>query len=120
MARGISWPFRVENGEFPATSDEDVQIAESLRNLLQTKRGERLMRPDFGVNSERYLFETNNAILGQALKYEVATAIAKYEPRVAVKQIRIGQTQSELTLTIEYVVKATRQDRDLQVRFRRN
>lgn len=78
------------------------------------------MAPDYGINSDRYVFETNNAIMAEGLRFEVATAILKYEQRVIAKNIKINQSESTLTLTVEYVVKATRQDRDITVQFRRN
>jgi len=115
MATGISWPFRREGGGFPATSDDDQQIVESLTTLLQLRRGELVMATDVGGDFRRYLFENNNPALASALQYEVANLIAKYEPRVGLRQINVQQSEGDMLLIIEYFVKATRQTSTLEV-----
>ena len=78
------------------------------------------MDPGYGVNLDRYVFENNNATLDNAIKYEVSTAIRTHERRVIVRTIDVTRNldRGELTLTIQYIIKATRQDQSVGVSYR--
>ena len=69
--RGVSFPFRRSDTEFPASSSDDELIQESLIQLFQTKKGERVMRPDVGSRVYDLVFDPNNPALGDILRAEV-------------------------------------------------
>lgn len=57
-------------------------LMSSLQMLLMTKRGERVMEPDYGTSLQVLLFEPMTAELQTRVNEEIATAVAKWEPRV--------------------------------------
>jgi hypothetical protein len=67
VGRGISFPFRVDQSGSIATSTGTDGIDSSLRMVLMTAPGERVMRPKFGCKIWDLLFEPINANTGQVL-----------------------------------------------------
>lgn len=63
--------------------DSDIKILESsVKMLLKTKRGERVMEPQYGTDLQTLLFQNDpNSVLGLATQ-EVTNALARWEPRV--------------------------------------
>ena len=113
--RGIGFPFRKEGVELPVPATDDDLIAQDLLRLIQTSKGERLMRPDFGTNATSYVFSNNDATLEENLRADLMGAIGRYESRVVITNIRAIRSDSTITLTIEYVVKATQQQNSLSL-----
>tara|TARA_B110000503_G_scaffold35938_1_gene58828 strand:+ start:9980 stop:10396 length:417 start_codon:yes stop_codon:yes gene_type:complete len=60
--------------------DED-SIKESMRNLILTDRGERLMQPNLGGNINAMLFENITPSTLMLIQNQVRTTIELYEPR---------------------------------------
>ncbi len=69
-----TWSFNVGR--------DAVNLESSLRMLLLTRRGERLYDPNYGTNLSALVFALNTDDLGQAIRTEIAQAVAAYEPRV--------------------------------------
>jgi phage baseplate assembly protein W len=75
--------FRVN----PVTNDlslakNEEAVKKALINLLRTKIGTRPFRPNFGVDLDRYLFETIDYDTEIEINKEIARAIREHEPRV--------------------------------------
>jgi len=107
LLRGISFPFRKGTGAFPATATGDQLVKEDLYQLITTGIGARVMRPLFGTNVYSFIFEANDDVLATLIQAEVQSAIAKYEPRVAVEDIGTFRTDSEVVVVISYTIVAT-------------
>jgi len=60
--------------------DEDA-VKESIRNLLLTDRGERLMQPNLGGNLKAMLFENMTPATIKLIEDQARTTIELYEPR---------------------------------------
>lgn len=110
LFRGIAFPFQRGDTGFPAAAVDDTLIGDSLRQLVLTPRGSRVMRPDFGTNIMAYVFENNDEILSEVIRSEIMAAIGKYEPRVIVRAIRVTRQDTKVFAEIRYVVRATRRE----------
>ena len=106
---GLSFPFRKEKSEFPVQATDLVAIRESLLQIMSTNRGERLMRPTFGINILDYIFESNTAILGSTVRSQVVDAITRFEERILVEDVTVQRNEEVMVVGISYIVKATRQ-----------
>ena len=75
--------FRVNpvTNDLSLAKNEDA-VKKALINLLRTKVGTRPFRPNFGVDLDRYLFETINFETELEINKEIARAIREHEPRV--------------------------------------
>jgi phage baseplate assembly protein W len=62
--------------------DDADDIAESIRIILNTTPGERIMQPTFGCNLARLVFEKIDAAMLAELNHIVYHALLDFEPRV--------------------------------------
>jgi len=111
LGRGWKFPIEVDpiTGRIRSVEYED-DIAEAIKIIITTIRGERIMRPDFGSGIESYLFEGNNATTAQMIKNEVLQAIIKWEPRVHEVEVEVESdphADHRLNITIQYTVRTT-------------
>ena len=114
---GISFPFNIGTTSAPeAAADIDILKA-SIIQILLTKRGDRVNRPDFGINVLDMLFENNNDILGELVRLEVSTAIARYEPRVIVQDTVVTRTDTTLQLEIFFTPTGMNQQQSVAVQY---
>jgi phage baseplate assembly protein W len=93
-----------------ALSYDNQAIIRSVRNILLTKKFEKLWNPEFGSNIDTLLFENISSVTASALEKEISVAISNYEPRVNMKSVLvtpyIDKNAYDVTLTF-YIANAT-------------
>jgi phage baseplate assembly protein W len=68
----------------------DVQaVKNSVINILTTKKGEKILSPEFGLRIEDYLFEPVSDSVASAMSNEILQALSVTEPRVQVVFIQV-------------------------------
>jgi uncharacterized protein len=82
---GTGWGFppffnRLSHGVRLVSDAQD--IAESIRIILSTTPGERIMQPAFGCRLSRFVFEQMDSAMLAELNHLVYHALLDYEPRV--------------------------------------
>lgn len=84
-------------------------ISQAVRLILNTKRGERVMRPDFGCRLCNFAFESFSQSVRSEMIEEIKNALTLHEPRISDIDVTIGDTDREgcVVLDISYVVRAT-------------
>ena len=110
LGKGWSFPPSFDNASREVImnqGEEDIQ--NSLRILLSTTLGERVMQPKYGCNLSDLLFETLDTTLTTEMKNRVQTGILFFEPRIDIEKIALTQNdQGGLVLiSIEYIVRST-------------
>jgi uncharacterized protein len=121
---GVGWAFPVgvdARGRI-ALARRERDIEESIRIILLTPVGQRLMRPTFGCDIHELLFAPNNANTTGLATYYVQQALAMWEPRIEVKRVRVAPDPADgarMLIEVEYQVKATYDSRALVVPFYR-
>lgn len=108
--RGFSYPFRRGPTGFPEPATDEDLIRDSLRQIVRTRRGERVFRPRLGNDVIALVFENNTPSLAARAAREIALAIAEGEPRARVLNIQTERVDESLTVTVEYAVNGVRQD----------
>ena len=89
LGRGLGFPLRVNaRGEIALVSGER-DIEESIRVILGTKPGERVMRPEFGCRAHELLFEPRNASTETLMQQYVSDALRMWEPRITVQWVDV-------------------------------
>lgn len=89
FGQGLSFPPRVgADGRLAWSADED-NVRESIRVILLTEPGERLLREDFGCGLRQFLFEPNTVTTRQLIRERVMKAIERWEPRVKVDEVTV-------------------------------
>jgi phage baseplate assembly protein W len=85
----IDFPFRVDvRGSFATTGDKSKIIAQSIASILETRQGERVMLPDYGIPD--FVFEVVDAGFTARLAYFVEQQLNRYEPLVEEARAVIG------------------------------
>ena len=109
---GRGWGFPIAPGlddEVAMVSDAD-DIRESIRIILETDPGERVMRPDFGAGLRRMVFEPINTSTMALAQHRVEEALVAWEPRIDVQDVVVTAEDAVLgilRIRIDYVVRAT-------------
>src|SRR5260221_305451 len=111
LGTGWSFPPRFDRGAGRVAMVDDVQdIEESLRILFGTRRGERLFRPDYGLDMHDVLFDPLNTTLRTLLEERVKLDILLYEPRIEPLALSVASPDAasgELHIELDYRVRAT-------------
>lgn len=95
LGRGWKFPVGVDttSGRI-AMSEHEQDIRESIRILLATAPGERLMRPDFGCGIHDLVFSTISRATVGLFESRLREAIIKWEPRVEILQVDISTREA--------------------------
>ena len=120
IGRGISFPMRVDQSGAIALTSGPADIDSSLRMVLTTAPGERLMRPQFGCRIWDLLFEPVNANTIGLMSEAVRDAVAQWEPRVLLEEVVVDPDENDrakVHIRLEYRVKATNDRRNLVYPF---
>lgn len=98
---------------------EDVEIlASSVKMLLTTKKGERIMQPEYGTNLSLILFEFQGNGIESMVQQEIVDAITKWEPRVSLQFLTVERTgEREVTVNATFVSKLNQQDFNVPMVF---
>jgi len=102
-------PVSVMDGKITYSEGEE-SIKESIMIILGTARGERVMRPDFGCDLNRFVFALNNTTTATLIESYVRESLLKYEPRIEVTDMKVTPDEAEgnkLYIDIEYTVKTS-------------
>jgi len=113
----ISWPLEGvdENGRLQYARDDD-SIREVIRNILLTRPGERLMRPQFGAGLPDFIHQPNNVTTRTIMSNVVRKAIEQWETRVRVESVEVLPDRNRLStvqIVIRYTMRHTPQPRQL-------
>lgn len=110
IGRGWDFPpaFRKETCGVDMLVDKD-EIQSSIEILLSTGIGERVMRPDYGLNMESFLFEPALPSLVTLAQDAVEKAFAMHEPRVLLNTVLVDAVPEEglLRILIDYTIAGT-------------
>ena len=100
------------------TVKDKSAIAQSITNLLMTKKGERPFQPTLGSGLQDMLFEPLDYGSAAMIKQEIAKCINKYEPRVRVQRIYCNVDFDNNGYNVEMQYKIVgRDDRPVAVDF---
>ena len=81
-------------------------VSTSIRNLLQTNRGERLYQPNIGSDIRKILFEPMSDIAAKSLQLYIHETIEQYEPRIKIVDTMViaNYASDGYDITIYYVL----------------
>jgi phage baseplate assembly protein W len=123
LGRGWSFPPTFTKGENGVKMVEDEEdIRQSLKILLSTIKGERIMLPDYGANMEELIFEPLTVSFAKLLSVKLEKAILFYEPRIETDDISFRQDPENglVELRIDYTIIATNSRRNIVFPFYKN
>lgn len=117
---GVGWGFPLAaklppdtektKGKRIAVAEYEESVRQSIRIILSTSKGERVMRPDFGCGLFELVFEPNSAGTRGMAEHHVSEALLLWEPRIDVLQVKAtasGDRDEILLISIDYRVRTT-------------
>lgn len=124
VAVGIKLPMTGKNGVlFDQSYSTYDQALSNLKNLILTRKGERIMQPLFGTNLQDSLFEQNTESLKDSIYNSIATAVAFWMPYITIESldvqpvIAVGNSKEEHGVTVSIVVSLNGQTANQPITF---
>ena len=111
---GAGWSFPIARDPARAAAlamaADAISVRQSIEIILSTRKGERVMRPDFGCDLDKLLFAPNNRTTQALAEFEVSEALKMWEPRIEVLDVHAragGDNGEQLLIEIGYRVRST-------------
>jgi len=104
--RGIGYPItKRPGGYFDAVYTREL-IRASIRLILLTRLGERVMLPTFGSSLPRAVFEANDELTLQLVKQSVDDALRRWEPRIKIRSVDLRKEEDLIQAYVSYTIIA--------------
>ncbi len=106
MWAGWGFPFKVstDNGRVEISETRE-NIRQSVRLILLTEPGERMVWPEFGTRLHQFLFESMDSRTEEMICREVRQSLRRWEKRIQVTQVETeisDRKQGELRVAVNY------------------
>lgn len=109
LGRGWAHPISAAADGGMSTVEHDEDIRQSIRIILATGRGERVMRPDFGAGLPDFQFEPLNQTTMALVRHRVEEALVLWEPRIDSIRVQVSAEprNGRLDIEVRYRVRRT-------------
>ena len=100
--------FKMDLEQSPVSKDltlnknEDA-VKESIKNLILTDRGERLMQPNIGGNVRAMLFENITPAVLKLIEEQIRTTIKLHEPRADLIDVIVSSNIDDNTVVVKII-----------------
>lgn len=124
LGKGFKFPVQVDEitGKMKTSSYEE-DIKEAIYIILMTKKGERVMNPNFGCGVHDYAFGTMDYTSLNMMERAVREALTFWEPRITDLNVNLEVHEEKegcLFIHIDYVVRSTNNPYNLVFPFYMN
>ena len=114
----VNWPLLGlpdSEGRLGYPSLEE-SVRQSIKVILQTRPGERLMRPHFGGGLELLLHETNTLTTRRKIRSLISESLERWEPRILLDRVDVWEVEERPdTVRVEIVYRLRRTNQAQQV-----
>jgi uncharacterized protein len=112
-----------QRGSLQTTANREQMVAQSIASIVETRQGERVMVPDYGIPD--FVFDVMDAGFSARLAYFVERQIRRYEPLVNRLKVRVGSLNEDkfvsgftadeqlAAIQIEFTVRGSNTTRNL-------
>lgn len=104
----LSYPFRFSGGTVATTTDYNEIVRGQIIDCVTTARFERVMRPDYGADAARLLFDPSDALVRADAATYIKTQLTQQVPRATVVNVDLAVDPSSpniVLIKIDYVVR---------------
>lgn len=113
LGRGWAMPVGLDpRTGLIATAEYEEDIRQSIRIILETAPGERVMRPNFGCGIHDLVFAALDSTTLHRIRSLVEEALRRCEARIDVLEVTVDEeatSEGDLLVQIEYRVRKTNQ-----------
>jgi len=95
----------------------EQSIINSLKNIILTKKGERVFQPNFGCNISGLLFENFSKITNDAIETEIRTAVENFEPRVKTIKVTVVESLDNHSIELQLYFTTINNPENVSISF---
>lgn len=109
LGSGWAFPVRTDVHGGIASASYEKSVEESIRIILGTTPGERVMRPDFGCKINDIVFAPNSSKTVSLAEHYIEEALIKWEPRIILKSVSGSQDDGNpglINIRIDYEIRS--------------
>jgi len=120
LGRGWAFPVGVDPAGDVRTAADEQTVEESIRVIIGTAKGERVMRPEFGCGIHDRVFDTIDANTRTLVETAVEEALVEFEPRIAVENVTTSTEDIDegvLLIEVAYRIRDSNTRRNLVYPF---
>jgi phage baseplate assembly protein W len=120
IGRGWAYPLGVDARGGIALAEGDEEIRQAILLIVRTRRGARVMRPEFGCRIWELLFAPNDSATWTMAGHHVREALGWWEPRIEVNDVRTAAdpgNPAAVEVEVEYTIRSTHDRRSLVFPF---
>ena len=120
LGRGLAFPLQVNPRGEIALAGGEQDIEQAIGIILETKPGERVMRPDFGCRAHELLFEPRDVVLQTLMQRYVQQALDMWEPRILLQSVSVffdDGADGSVFVEINYIIKESHDERSIVYPF---
>lgn len=109
---GLKLPLEKGDAEgyFESTNITLDAVKENIKNLLKTRKGERVFQTKLGIGLDDVLFENMTEELETVIRDRINSTIRQWLPFVGIKQLNINMNDSnnanKLNISIEFYLNS--------------
>lgn len=116
LGQGLAFPLQVNPRGEVSLARGARDIDQSIRIILSTRLGERVMRPEFGCRAHELIFAPRDAATAGLMKVYVEEALGRWEPRIEVTDVLVSNdpdNDAAILVEIKYQIKTTHDERSI-------
>jgi hypothetical protein len=109
LGMGFAFPVAIDRTGAFSFARHEQSIEQSIRLILSTSPGERVMRPDFGCTVNDLVFAPNNSRTLALVAHYIEEALVRWEPRIILKEVVAESDDDDdtrINVRIEYEVRS--------------
>lgn len=116
----VNWPLLGvpdSDGQLHYPSWEE-SVRQSIKIILQTSPGERVMRPSYGAGLERYLHEPNTLTTRRRIRDLVSNSLERWESRILLDRVDVWEKEARphaVRIEIVYRLRRTNQTQQMGI-----
>lgn len=110
LGRGLSFPVGTDESGAVAFASGETDVEQSIRIILGTVPGERVMRPRFGCGIHERVFASVDTRTRSLVEGDVEDALVEWEPRIEVVDVTVETVPAadgRLDIDIDYRVRSS-------------
>jgi phage baseplate assembly protein W len=99
----LDYPFHFDGRGRTAVTGNDDHVRDMIEQVLFTRPGERVNRPDFGCGLDQLVFAPASDALVTSTQFLVQGALVRWLADVVqVERVRVGARESTLSIEVVY------------------
>jgi uncharacterized protein len=116
LGSGLEFPVAIDVHGAVALAHDAQDVEQAIYIILSTAPGERPMRPEFGCDVHKLVFERISSATAARMARAVRSALHRWEPRIEVLEVSCDRSEEQLgrmSIEIAYKLRATNSRRNL-------